>query len=420
VIDQRILIPAPVHLIWPLLADPHRQPQWRIDCQTVTILTPRQFGVGMCQRCTAPSGKQRIEEITHWFEGLGFEYRLLQNRRYKTWASTVRLQAVPDGTIMQWTAKYEVAGLWWRLMDRVYGRAQQEEDMAESLRNLRRLIESLGYQDGQAQIRRSQSLQPVASIVRASTQPLPAVSTATALVQETAAKTKPRKPEGLEEALVAQNLKPSPLASTPPPEPKAGSAAAALTPLLSPLSITPSPISAQSTPLGPLEPIPSDQTLPKGMPESLKATPPQGTPKVDVSRLRYAEDILTDPNLPAISGPSESTQAIRPGLPPPTDSRDTGEISIWEAFGLMRPSQLDQEALEEVVQKRKTDEQPILPAEALRIEPALGEGDTLTYSPLYRRGGILRVRSVSAPNPKAKPLAMKGLKVRPAWWKNPL
>ncbi|NJL94669.1 MAG: hypothetical protein HC915_13575 [Anaerolineae bacterium] len=60
--------------------------------------------------------------------------------------------------------------------------------------------------------------------------------------------------------------------------------------------------------------------------------------------------------------PMTTTQRIVPGLPPST--HDTGEISIWEAFGVKPPSQLDQEALEQVVKIATGEHQPVVVTDA--------------------------------------------------------
>ncbi|MFP4322103.1 MAG: SRPBCC family protein, partial [Anaerolineales bacterium] len=79
-IDQRILIPAPTHIVWGILADPTHLTRWRADCEAVLVLTQRQFGVGMQRQIGQSGEKPRTEEITAWYEGLGYEYRLVEPR----------------------------------------------------------------------------------------------------------------------------------------------------------------------------------------------------------------------------------------------------------------------------------------------------------------------------------------------------
>jgi hypothetical protein len=163
-------------------------------------------------------------------------------------------------------------------------------------------------------------------------------------------------------------------------------------------------LAADTNPKSPKDETEPKRVLPPGMPESLKVTPPQGTPKVDLSRLRYAdemgEDILSEP--PLGSDDSQQTQLMRPGLPPPTQRGDTGEISIWDAFGIKPPSQGDTEALEQIV-KRETGEHKMVVD-----EPPTQDTDTFTFSPL-QPDTVIRVR----PQPEGEPgLRMKQARER--------
>jgi hypothetical protein len=321
-----------------VLADSAQLPGWRIDCAEVHMLTARQFGVGTQRECFPPRGKPYVEEVTAWYEGLGYEYVQVGNRSFSEWLARMRLQAVPDGTIVQWTISYAPAGLMSRVSNEISGKARVEEDCANSLRQLRRLIMGMGY-EVDTDTRRRQTLQPVSSVVRSSTQPVVVPA------EESAADTRPRKPDGLEEAIEPEEY-------YAPPE-----------------------LHHDHDP---------EATLPPGMPESLKVTPPQGTPKVDLSRMRYADEMDEDePPPPEDDFNGNNTQIIRPGLPPPTDQRDTGQVSIWEAFGVKAPSQSDAEALDHIV-KTATGE--------LKALVLSDEEDTRTFSPLYE-ATVLRVKS---------------------------
>lgn len=329
-IDQRRAIPAPIHAVWAIIADSQTLPKWRVDCQAISILTARQFGVGMRRQCTPPQGKPKTEEITAWYEGLGYEYVLL-DRRYRSWVGRVRLQSAPEGTIVQWTITYEMAGIVNRLLNMIGGKAQFEEDCIASLNQLRRIMEGQGFAEGGDWMRKRQTLQPVPAIVRSSTQPIDVN------FEDSAADTKPRKPEGLAEAIAESNFAPS-------------------------------------------------VKLPPGMPESIKATPPQGTPKVDISRLRYADEVAEDAFLADSADDSPAKT-----LPPPTDLQDTGTVSIWDVFGVEAPSKRDSKALNEIV-KQTT-------GEFNAVEAPLKDGDTMTFSPLFRHL-VLRVRSLERRPPK--------------------
>jgi hypothetical protein len=132
------------------------------------------------------------------------------------------------------------------------------------------------------------------------------------------------------------------------------------------------------------------------MPERLKATPSTPTPKVDVSRLRYADEMNAD-STPKAPDWDSQTQRVRPGLPVATGKRDTANVSIWEAFGVKPPSQLDREALDAVV-KRTTGSMSAVNVD----EPSPGPGeDTHGFSPL------LHVRLVRLRPLKPAPVAVR-------------
>lgn len=388
-IDQRVQIPAPTHAVWAILADSTQIPRWRVDCQQIHFMTPRQFGVGMQRQCVPPRGKPTVEEITAWYEGLGYEYQITNNRRYRSWRARLRLQAVPEGTVVQWTITYEPRGIINRILNAIGGRAEVEEESADSLRNLRRMVEALGIGVEQ---RKRQTLQPVQKIVRTSTQPI-VVPT-----EDAEADTKPRKPEGLQEALDAMDAEAEKAAEAhaiPAPPPEAFAPPQPISPPTPAEPIAPTEPEKEDSPTEPKKP----EALPPGMPESLKATPPRGVPKVDLAKLRFADEVEDDED----DRPELRTQQIRPGmpLPPPTQKQDTGEISIWEAFGIAPPSKADNEALDQVV-KRSTGEYKAVTleedaakaeqkADSKSIQAALRDGDTITFSPLFQ-SVTLRVR----------------------------
>jgi hypothetical protein len=72
------------------------------------------------------------------------------------------------------------------------------------------------------------------------------------------------------------------------------------------------------------------EEAPPVVPDSMKQTPPRGLTPSD---LRPPEDAAI--------------------LPPPTPKTDTGEISIWEAFGLKRPSEQDQAVIDDLIRSVK-------------------------------------------------------------------
>ena len=149
-IDQRILIDAPAPVVWEFLSDPERQAAWHVGYSGISILTTQRTGQGVRRRCTlAGQGKDVIEEITAWVDGLGYEYRLIEGGPYRAFQGRFRLQPVPDGTTVQWTVSYKTKGIAGWLKNRISGRREIMAVMADSLRRLRRQIDELGVRADQ-------------------------------------------------------------------------------------------------------------------------------------------------------------------------------------------------------------------------------------------------------------------------------
>lgn len=144
-IDQRIVIDAPPHVVWDHIADPNEVRRWHSGYRNISVLTTQQTGMGTRRRCTpAGGGKDVIEEITAWVEGLGYEYTQIEGGSFREMRARIRLQAGPDGTIVQWTLTYKPRGLVGTLRDVLGGKREMQAMMSESLRQLRRQIDELG------------------------------------------------------------------------------------------------------------------------------------------------------------------------------------------------------------------------------------------------------------------------------------
>lgn len=144
-IDQRILIDAPPQVVWDYISDPAKLTSWNAGYTNVSVLTTQQTGPGTRRRCTPANGKKDvIEEITHWVDGWGYEYTIVDGGPYRHYQGRLRLQAVPDGTSVQWIVSYRPKGPLGLLRDRLNGRRAVMVMMATSLRQLRRRIDELG------------------------------------------------------------------------------------------------------------------------------------------------------------------------------------------------------------------------------------------------------------------------------------
>jgi uncharacterized membrane protein len=417
-IDQRILIDAPPQVIWDYLADPNKLPRWHAGYASVSVLTTQQTGAGTRRRCAlVGGGHDVIEEITAWVDGLGYEYRLVGGGPYRSFQARIRLQAGPDGVSAQWTVSYRPKGALGAIRDRLGGRRKLVAMMAESLRRLRRQIDSLGLRMDadyrarvgiQGRLNASERAQyqrrhPVPegvdylTPVSANVTPVPESAipdlafepdlSVPSFVADLAggsgapdyshtADTQPKAPPGLREAIAAQSAlaappddslaPPSiapPVADEPPlPRLEPASPFARPTPEVGPpppAYIAPpviAPERAQPSPEAPQPPPVSDFEQP---------TPPRGIPAV-----RPASAAPPAERAPERIGESPSpTPGQRPPAPPQTPAHDTGEISIWDVFGVRRPSEQDTETLEDLfqsVQARRTAEMQLRERRAMR------------------------------------------------------
>jgi len=369
-IDQRILIDAPPQVIWEYIADPDKLVEWHAGYTSISVLTTQRTGVGVRRRCAVTGGgKDVIEHVVAWVEGLGYEYTIVEGGPYRSFRGRFRLQPGPDGTSVQWTVEYTPRGLLGRLRDRLSGQKQLAALMAASLRELRQQISALGLRMDDAYRARLGIQGRLNAMERAQYQrrhlapegvatvapptagsveqgaPPPPISPAPAPEEPVPAHheadTEPKPPAGLREALAAQGTEPLP----PPPPP------------------------AQITPPQPLPPVTS--ALPKTAPLSAppadhqRPTPPRGIPAVrpplssEESPAPARPTASADDTSPARSTPPrgvtvspgrDTTADERPTLPPPVPKTDTGELSIWEIFGIPRPSEQDEAALRGLIE----------------------------------------------------------------------
>jgi hypothetical protein len=371
-IDQRILIPAPVQIVWTVVANHSLLPRWRVECKAVSLLSTRPDGPGVRRRITQVRGKDIIEETTAWYEGLGYEYRLIEGSKFKSYVARLRLQPTPDGTIVQSTIAFETRGLLGRFLGNHRRRRKLERRTAESLRQLRRLIEEMDVKiDDYYRERTTTRPAPESSyrlqygaILFSQEQAQLAQAAQPASRQETVGRLvePPVKPDDTPNVpmvkppsfiLEALQTPVTPTTAAPPPAEKARSALPAETraqdagedtqpnlPLI--LGEPPKPLEQASTPekraIGPSRQTPRPPT-------SLPETGLLASPDASELEAALATNKIAIPSPPHQLSADEVEGRLprRPDLPAPTEKRDTGEISIWEVFGIARPTEASPE-----------------------------------------------------------------------------
>ena len=110
-IDHRILIPAAPDVVWEFISDITLNPQWQVDCFEVIFLTSKREGPGLRWRYSTPNGAEYVIAVTAWYNGLGYEYYFVDGVPFRENKGRIRLQEIPEGTIVQWTFSYELGGV---------------------------------------------------------------------------------------------------------------------------------------------------------------------------------------------------------------------------------------------------------------------------------------------------------------------
>jgi hypothetical protein len=142
-VDQRILIPVSQEVVWKYLSDLSNNPQWQVDCKAVAFLSSKRDGKGTRIRWANEKSQDVILEILSWYNGLGYEYTYVDGSPYKSSKGRIRLQEIPEGTIVQWTFEFELKGVLGR-----GGSRQIENTMTASLKNLYRKVKDFSKQEG--------------------------------------------------------------------------------------------------------------------------------------------------------------------------------------------------------------------------------------------------------------------------------
>jgi hypothetical protein len=111
VVDHAIVIPRKPSEVWAFLADIEKHTLWREDIVSISYLNSIRSDVGMRWRSVGKKRNERVVEIKTWYEGLGFEYTVIDGVSYLSNRGRIRLQEIAEGTLVQWTFHYETTGL---------------------------------------------------------------------------------------------------------------------------------------------------------------------------------------------------------------------------------------------------------------------------------------------------------------------
>ena len=347
IIDQRILIPASPEVVWEIISDINNNPRWQSDCQSISFLTSLRAGPGMRWRYTSPGGQEFVVETTAWYNQLGYEYVFIDGAPFRSSKGTIRLQEIAEGTIVQWTLNYEIGGVLGGMRNALSVRRHFDGIMVDSLKGLWTYLKESG---------KSRQSHEAKSLMR------------DALDYEARAQYTPRHPSRLAEreahmpeeepvsvieeppvsdddtrpnpALVTE---PEPAAPVVESEPEAPKPDIRGTDEWRAISAEPE-LSRFQRPSAPDSPMPLDTP-------SKPIEPIAMEPVKDVPLTSEPEAHLTQPAPPASSEPQAEAKLPVDEIGPKIDTSklDTREISIWEVFGVLSPS--DTERMKAITDK---------------------------------------------------------------------
>ena len=140
IIDLEILIPASPEFIWRFLGDLSAIPQWYEEVVSLSFLSTQREGPGTRWRHSTVKGGDFIVEISAWYDTLGYEYRIIDGTAYFDNQGRIRLQEVTDGTLVRWTFQYQSGGVLGGLRNAMRLKRNTSNQIQDSLRNLHQLI----------------------------------------------------------------------------------------------------------------------------------------------------------------------------------------------------------------------------------------------------------------------------------------
>ena len=368
VIDLEILIPASPEFIWRFLGDPSALPKWQEDVSSVSFLSTQRDGQGARWRASSEKSNDVVVEVSAWYDTLGYEYRLMDGASFADNQGRIRLHEVTDGTLVRWTFQYEAGGLFGGLRNAMRLKRSTTNQLQASLRNLHQLImqESGGISthEAKASVREAPDVGE-----RLSYQPRhPSAfheETPEELAEDATEAASYRQPVAYDEfeaapapLLADTDTKPNPVAISSAADEELLTAPEPAPDDTKPIRVSPPLIETPAAPETRLpepqlpEPrIPDARLTEPRLPETRRPEPRLPEPQLPEPRIPDAR--LTEPRLPETRRPE--TRLPEPVIEPepisrpaastlPSETRDSAHLSVFEVFGLRKPSEANSRA----------------------------------------------------------------------------
>ncbi len=297
-------------------------------------------------RYTTNSGRSYVAEITAWYDGLGYEYTIVDGAPFSENKGRIRLQEIAEGTVVQWTLTYETSGMLAGVRNAVSLKRQFESTMVDSLKNLWKVLQKVMPEDRPREVK---SLMRDAPDYESRTQYRPRHATSkpendSLQVPESAASqiveppisaddTRPRAPVRIESIPVQEEPveNAAPIVSPLFDDPDTGT----IERVVYPLPVEKQPYARDFVPRPPEKRVDSDfaPTPARRTTQEMKPIAPEPLPTVEPTSVKT----------------NDSSEVVAPVTPKPTTPSSTGnldtvkmatgEMSVFELFGLPRPSQ---------------------------------------------------------------------------------
>jgi len=322
VIDHAILIPASPEFIWRFLGDISQNSQWQEDCSDISFLTTQHEGRGTRWRYPTPKGKDVIVEITAWYDTLGYEYTIVEGTSVSANQGRIRLQEIAEGTLVQWTFNYELDGMLGGLRNSIGLKRSLTNNIQDSLRNLYKLVQK---ETGGISTHEARSLLKEAPDVEQREQYQPRYPSNFKEDIDSESYAEPEYPsessiayqldnEGIVEPPVADDdTKPNPVVQG--------------TDEIEPVDMSnPTLINQIQEP-----PVADDDTKPNAPIETMPETSQESV----AEPLEPLAEISEEPTIDSAPQPDVTI----PSTESQPDIRDTSRISVFEVFGLQKPSE---------------------------------------------------------------------------------
>lgn len=410
VLDHRILLPKSAEIVWQYISDLSHNADWQADCETVSFITSRHSGIGVRWRYQSPDKHDRVVETTAWYEGLGYEYSFIEGTPFQENRGRIRLQEIPEGTVVQWTFSYDIKGVLGGLRNTVNIRRQTEKVMMDSLRMLWRKLnqtspadttvrevkslmrDAPGYEErSRYKPRHPSKLEAEAQEKAADTQTAPVITEPPVSDEDTrpSVRVTQPEPEFLSQVVEASDDLPVLAEKTAGDEPSfvlpdAPVIAVAESYVESPGDATVKPREpkvesvAVENPVNPKgEDIPQPQDEPEpsvveaasvvAEPASTEPTTEHEKPADEALEIDFVKETTKTPAVETLTQDASNTPTqVVSREPIPPDKLDTREISVFDIFGLPKPSE-SQELEAVVLPAAQPEKKSVLGRIGLRI-----------------------------------------------------